>query len=140
MSNITRKLGIVEILGLALVWAFIMAATIGSFAAAIWTLIPTEMLEWGATTPNLIGYVSHCPFTPVSTSILLMVSVIGAVLAWKLTRGREIGLGVFIGTGGGLVVGLAGGIDITMFMGMGSGVGIGVALGILIGILRRSKS
>lgn len=137
--NTTRSMTLIKIIGFALVWAFIMAAAIGSFAAAVWTVIPTEMLEWGASTPNLVGYVSHCSFAPVSTGILSIVSLVGILLSWKLKTGREIGIGVFIGTGGGLVMGLAGGIDITMFIGMGSGVGVGVVLGILIGLLRRSK-
>ncbi|MHA2118202.1 MAG: hypothetical protein ACW98J_04710 [Candidatus Thorarchaeota archaeon] len=124
-------------LGLALVWAFIIAAIVGSSAAAIWTLIPTELLAWGASSPNLLGYVSHCSFAPLSTSILSAVSVTGILMAWKLKRGREIAKGVLIGTAGGLLLGLLGGIDIVMFIGMGAGIGVGVVLGILIGLLRR---
>lgn len=126
-------------LGQALVWAFIVAAIVGGFAAAIWTLIPTEVLTWGANTPNLLGYVSHCSFTPISTSILSAVSLVGVLLGWKLKRGREIAKGVFIGTAGGILLGLTGGIDIGMFIGMGAGVGVGVASGIIIGLLRRPE-
>ena len=124
-------------LGLALIWAFIMAAIIGSLAAAIWTLIPTEMLTWGASTPNLLGYISHCSAAPISTAILSAVSMVGILASWKLKRGREIGKVVFIGTAGGLLVGLVGGVDIAMFIGMGAGIGVGVVLGILIGLFRR---
>ncbi|MFX1368250.1 MAG: hypothetical protein ACFFAY_06620 [Promethearchaeota archaeon] len=131
--------GILKILGLALIWAFIIAATVGSFAAAVWTLIPTELLEWGSTALNLLGYVSHCSFAPISSLILLSVAAVGVFLSYKLTSGRKIGFGVFIGTAGGLLIGLLGGIDIIMFIGMGAGVGIGVVLGVLIGILNRAE-
>jgi hypothetical protein len=124
-------------LGLALVWAFMSAGIIGSLAAAIWTVVPTEMLTWGASTQNLIGYVSHCSYAPISTTILSTVVVVGILAASRLNRGREIGKVVFIGTAGGLLLGLLDGVDIAMFIGMGAGIGVGVALGILIGLFRR---
>jgi hypothetical protein len=138
-SATTIRTGILTIFGLALIWAFIMAAILGSLAAGIWTLIPTELLPWGATNPNLMGYVSHCSFAPTSSLILFAVSSVGVLLSLRITKGREIGLGVFIGTAGGLLIGLMGGMDITMFIGMGAGVGVGVVLGILIGLSRRSR-
>jgi hypothetical protein len=124
-------------LGLALVWAFIIAAIVGSFAAAIWTVIPTELLAWGASTTNLLGYVSHCSYAPISTAILSIVSMGGVLAGWKLKRGREIAKFVFIGTAGGLLLGMLGGIDIVMFIGMGVGAGVGVILGIPFGLFRR---
>ncbi|MHA2141922.1 MAG: hypothetical protein ACXADC_05660 [Candidatus Thorarchaeota archaeon] len=126
----------ITVFGLALIWAFIIAAIVGSLAAAVWTVIPTEMLEWGASKPNLLGYVSHCSFVPISTTILSIVSLVGMLMAWKLNRGREVAKGVFIGTAGGLLVGLLGGIDLAMFIGMGAGVGIGVVLGVFMGLFR----
>ncbi len=122
-------------LGLILGWALLAAMIVGSFTAAIWTAIPTAFLPWGASYVNLVGYVSHCPFTPISTLILLIVGFLGVFLAYKLKRGRRIGYGVFAGTIGGLLVGLLGGIDIVMFIGMGAGVGIGVFLGLVIGLV-----
>lgn len=130
---------VLKVIGLTLVWALLSAAVVGFLAAAIWTAIPTEILQWGATEVNLIGYVSHCSYTPISTLILLTAAGIGAVLAYKLKRGRDIGLGVFAGTAGGLVIGLLGGIDVIMYIGMGAGVGIGVVLGLLIGLFRQSE-
>ena len=129
---------VLQVFGLSLVWAFLSAAVVGALAAAIWTAIPTEMLQWGANEVNLIGYVSHCSYAPISTLILLSVSVIGAVIAFKLKRGRTIGLVVFAGTAGGLMIGLLGGIDITMYIGMGAGIGVGVLLGLVIGLVRKT--
>lgn len=125
------------ILGLSLVWAFLSAMIVGSLAAAIWTVIPTSLLSWGSSHVNLLGYVSHCTFAPFSTLILLATAIIGIFIVHRLKRGRIIGLGVFIGTTGGLLIGLIGGIDIIMFMGMGAGVGVGIVLGILAGIIKK---
>ena len=129
---------VLQVVALSFVWAFLSAAVVGSLTAAIWTAIPTEMLQWGASEVNLIGYVSHCSLTPISTLILLVIAGIGAVLSYRLKRGRSIGLGVYAGTIGGLMVGLLGGIDVAMFIGMGAGVGVGVLLGLIIGLVRRT--
>lgn len=136
-SNGFRRL--LNVIALSVVWAFLSAGIVGSFAAAIWTVIPTDMLSWGANDVNLIGYVSHCPYVPVSTTILLAAVGILAIFAYRLKSGRTIGLGVFIGTAGGLMVGLLGGIDIIMFIGMGAGVGVGILLGLIIGLIRQTE-
>ncbi len=128
---------VLTVVGLTMVWTFISAGFVGALAAAIWTVIPTELLPWGATTVNLIGYVSHCSYAPVSTLILLSIVSVMSIFAYKLKRGRTIGLVVFIGTTAGLLIGLLGGIDITMFVGMGAGVGAGVFLGLVVGLVRR---
>jgi len=122
-------------LGVILAWALLSTMTVGSLTAAIWTAIPTASLPWGASDVNLIGYVSHCSFTPISTLILLGVGFLGVVLAYKLKKGRGIGYGVFAGTAGGLLIGLLRGIDSVMFIGMGAGVGVGVFLGHVIGLV-----
>jgi len=124
------------ILGLSLVWAFLSAMVVGSFAAAIWTVIPTSLLSWGAGNVNLIGYVSHCSFAPASTLILLATTAIGIFLIHRLRRGRVIGLSVLVGTIGGLLIGLLNGVDIVMFMGMGAGVAVGIVLGFIVGIIK----
>jgi hypothetical protein len=123
--------------GLALVWGFLSALVIGTLAAAIWTAIPTELLRWGAIKVNLIGYVSHCPFVPISSLVLLGSTIVGSVLIWKLKLGRSIGSVVFMITAGGLMIGLLGGVDITMFMGMGAGVGVGIVIGFIVGVQQR---
>ena len=128
---------VLQVIGLSFVWAFLSAAMVGAFAAAIWTAIPTEMLQWGANKVNLIGYVSHCSYAPISTLILFSVAAVGVVISLRLKRGRDIGLMVFAGTAGGLMIGLIGGIDITMYIGMGAGIGVGVLLGLVIGLTRK---
>lgn len=138
--NDVRQVGGIKkffiILGLSLVWAFLSAMVVGSFAAAIWSVIPTSLLSWGADNANLIGYVSHCSFAPASTLILLTTTAIGIFLAHRLRRGRVIGLSVLVGTTGGLLIGLLNGIDIVMFMGMGAGVAVGIVLGFIVGIIK----
>lgn len=132
-SGLKRVLNVV---GLTAIWAFISAGFAGALAAAIWTLIPTELLPWGATNVNLIGYVSHCSYAPASTLILLATVGVMSIFGYKLKQGRTIGLIIFTGTTAGLLIGLLGGIDITMFIGMGAGVGIGVFLGLVVGLVR----
>jgi hypothetical protein len=129
---------VLQVIGLSVVWSLLSAAVVGALAAAIWTVIPTEMLQWGADYVNLIGYVSHCSYTPISTLILLSISTVGAVISYKLKRGRTIGLMVFAGTAGGLMIGLLSGIDVTMYIGMGVGIGVGVLLGLVIGLVRKT--
>jgi hypothetical protein len=129
---------VLNVIGLTAIWSFISAGFVGALAAAIWTVIPTELLPWGATSVNLIGYVSHCSFAPASTLILLSTVGVMSIFAYKLKQGRTIGLVVFAATTAGLLIGLLGGIDVTMFIGMGAGVGIGVVLGLIVGLVRRT--
>ncbi len=129
---------IVRVVGLTLLWSFISALIVGSFAAAIWTIIPTELLQWGAGEMNLIGYVSHCSFVPISTLSLVVMGSIGLLFAFKFNRSRRMGMGVFVGTAGGLAIGALGGVDIIMFIGMGAGVGIGTIFGLIIGFVSQA--
>lgn len=131
---------IFTVLGLTLVWAFFSALAIGCLAAAIWTAIPTALLPWGASSTNLLGYVSHCSYAPISTFVLSSTSLVGFGRSYKLKSGRAIGKVVYAGTTGGLLLGLLGGIDVVMFIGMGIGVGIGTVLGFIIGIFRQESS
>jgi hypothetical protein len=129
---------IVRVFGLTIVWAFLSALIVGSYAAAVWTIIPTELLQWGAGKMNLIGYVSHCSFVPISTLTLVVAASIGVLIAFKLRRGRMIGKWILMMTVIGLGIGLMFGIDIVMFMGMGAGVGVGTLLGLIAGIVGKS--
>ncbi len=136
-GNVTGIKRVVRLLAYALVWAFVLSLALGSFAAGVWTVIPTDLLAWGAGRPNLLGYVSHCSFVPISSITLFTASSIGIFLAYKLrNRERLAGLGMLLGIAGGMAVGLLGGIDIGMFMGMGAGVGVGVVLGPLLAIVQ----
>jgi len=140
--NITGKSGglrrFFKTLGLGLVWAFLSALIVGSMAAAIWTVIPTELLAWGAGVMNRMGYISHCSYAPISTSIMLVVAIIGTGLAFRIPRGRYLGRIVFGGTSVGLVLGALIGIDIVMYIGMGIGLGVGLILGLLIELLSKT--
>ncbi|MFX0107814.1 MAG: hypothetical protein ACFE7R_06005 [Candidatus Hodarchaeota archaeon] len=136
MRKETRTLRILRVLGLTIIWGLLITAALGCFAAGIWTLIPTELLDWGATSPNLIGYVSHCSYAPMSSLILFSGSIIGSMLKLRMKSSSHIGVGVLVGTLGGMIIGLLDGIGISMFIGMGIGVGLGIILGLLIGLLR----
>ncbi len=118
-------------------WGFISALFIGCLAAGIWTIIPTALLPWGSSELNLIGYVSHCSYAPVSTSILLGASLIGAILIAKKGGRKPVGYTVFGITGTATLAGSIGGLDVSTFIAMGSAVGVAIVLGIFIGILYR---
>jgi len=140
-ENATGIKRLARLLVYALVWAFVLSLAIGSFAAGVWTVIPTELLAWGSSKANLLGYVSHCPFVPISSITLFVASSIGLFIAYKLRRReRMTAIGVLLGVAGGMAIGLLGGIDIGMFMGMGAGVGVGIVLGPILGILLEKKA
>ncbi|UCH05650.1 MAG: hypothetical protein JSW05_05655 [Candidatus Thorarchaeota archaeon] len=138
--DVTGIKKVFRFLAYALVWAFVLSLALGSFAAGVWTVIPTELLAWGSSKANLLGYISHCPFVPISSLTLFAASSIGIFLAYKLRkRERVVGLGLLLGMAGGMAIGLLGGIDIGMFMGMGAGVGVGIALSPILGILLKRE-
>ncbi len=116
------------------VWGFLSALMIGCLAAGIWTILPTAWLPWGASKMNLIGYISHCSYAPISTSILLVSSLIGFFLFYKKGGKNPVGYSVLGITVVGLVAGLIGGFGIATFIGMGIAVGVAIVLGIFIGL------
>ncbi|MFW9933097.1 MAG: hypothetical protein ACFFDR_10615 [Candidatus Thorarchaeota archaeon] len=120
------------------VWGFLSALVIGCFVSGVWTIIPTSLLPWGSSQLNLIGYVSHCSFAPISTSILFGSALIGLGLMLKKGGKKPIGYTVFGTTGFGTLIGMIGGLDTSTFITMGIGVGVGVVLGILVGLLWKS--
>jgi len=127
---------VLKVVGLTIVWAFMSAGIVGTLSAAAWTVIPTAALSWGAAEANLIGYISHCSYTPISTLILLASASVVSIIAMKLKQGRVIGQIIFACTVGGLAIGLLGGMDIVMYIGMGAGLGIGVLFGLIVGFVR----
>ncbi|MGY5853051.1 MAG: hypothetical protein RTU92_05745 [Candidatus Thorarchaeota archaeon] len=127
-----------RILGFALIWGIIQAATLSSLIAAVWTVIPTDMLTWGADKSNLIGYVSHCSYTPVSTSILMVMFTVGMLITYKMKSRSEVGLRVSLGILLGIVVSSVREVSmLTLFVGLGLGVGIGILIAVIFGMARR---
>ncbi|MFW9869850.1 MAG: hypothetical protein ACFFFO_10960 [Candidatus Thorarchaeota archaeon] len=131
--------GFIKTLGLATAWAFISALIVGCLAAAVWTVIPTELLAWGAGAVNRMGYISHCSFAPISTLTLFTAAAVGVGFAYRLRSGRRVGKIVFLGTAGGLLLGALIGFDIVMFMGMGAGLGIGFVIGLIVELVLSYK-
>jgi hypothetical protein len=130
---------VVRVVGLAIAWTFTSAMIVGSLAAATWTVIPTDLLAWGAAGLNRMGYVSHCSYAPISTVVLIVVTGIGAGLALRLPSGLHIGRTIFGGTAGGLIFGALMGIDIVMYIGMGIGLGVGLVFGLLFELMSKTS-
>ena len=124
---------------LSIAWAIITGLAIGCGAAALWTLIPTALLSWDSSDVNLIGYVSHCPFVPVSSLVLVGGLLFGVVLAVRMRGQNSIGLLIPLAGATGTLLGMLGGIGLNMFRFMGAGIGLGVVLVILIGLVRNSS-
>ena len=128
----------VSALKLSVEWGIISALIVGCLAAGIWTLIPTAMLPWGSGEANLIGYISHCSFAPISSLALIVLSLIGVLLATRIEQRNPIGYMVILITVLGVLLGaLLNGIDTGMFMFGGTAIIIGVILGIVL-LLRRN--
>jgi flavodoxin len=68
-------------------WAFMVAAVVGGIGAGIWTLIPTAWLDYGASKPCYLGYVTHCSFAPWSSIILFALVPFGI---WGILRGLRM--------------------------------------------------
>ena len=63
----------------------LIAGTIASAISTIWTLIPDS----SASKESMLGYKSHCSFTPISTIILIFLTV---VFSYILIRTRFLKL------------------------------------------------
>jgi len=50
----------------------LIAGAIASAISAVWTLIP----DLSASKESMLGYKSHCSFTPISTIILIFMTVV----------------------------------------------------------------
>ena len=72
------------------------AIIIGSLFAGIWTMIPTNMLPWGSSKINILGYASHCPFAPFSSLILFGICVYGIKSVNKLGLNTSTGYMIFL--------------------------------------------
>jgi len=60
---------------------FLGGLIIGGISSGIITLMPDE-----ASKPCYLGFYAHCSFTPFSTLILFVMTVIGTVLLIKLIK------------------------------------------------------
>jgi len=63
----------------------LIAGAIASAISTIWTLIPDS----SASKESMLGYKSHCSFTPISTIILIFLTV---VFSYILIRTRFLKL------------------------------------------------
>jgi len=50
----------------------LVVGTIGSPISAIWTIVP----DTSANKECMLGYKAHCSFTPISTLILVFISIL----------------------------------------------------------------
>jgi hypothetical protein len=65
------------------VYYILLATTVLSVLAAISTLIPVE----SASEVSFLGYRAHCPFSPISTVICLLIA--GSVCIGRARRRRR---------------------------------------------------
>ncbi len=113
-------------------WVYIASFIVGGITAGIWTLIPTTLLPWGASHMNLIGYISHCTFAPISSSLLFGLALFGVSRARKRTDMKYNGL-IVIGFGvTGVIIGVVDTISTSMLI-LGL-FGIGLGMFFIIGI------
>jgi len=55
-----------------LILLILIAGAIGSAFSALWTVMP----DLSASKESMLGYKSHCSFTPYSTIILVIIAVV----------------------------------------------------------------
>jgi hypothetical protein len=71
-----------------LFFLILFAGIIGSAISALWTLNPDST----ASTECILGYKSHCSFTPFSTIILLFTTIVLSIILLKLYRKKGMNL------------------------------------------------
>ncbi|UCF50606.1 MAG: hypothetical protein JSU91_03755 [Thermoplasmatales archaeon] len=70
-----------------LILMILIAGSIGSAVLAIWTVVPDS----SASKESILGYKSHCSFTPISTIILVFIAI---VFTYLLIRTKFLGLSI----------------------------------------------
>lgn len=113
-------------------WVFVSCITLWSFAAGIWTLLPTAILPWGASKVNMMGYISHCSFAPVSTIGLFIITIIGLVKAIKIMNKNPLSYIILAAVSIGVLVGMIVNIDTGMFLGAFVAAIVGVVITLLL--------
>ena len=69
-----------------LIIIILIAGAIGSAISSVWTLVP----DTSASKACMLGYKAHCSFTPISTIILVFISVLFTyiLIRTKILRGN----------------------------------------------------
>ena len=63
---------------------FIIGLSFGGIYGGIWAALPSEFVGWDSDKLCYLGYDAHCSFTPFSTIICFILSIIGFVLLKKV--------------------------------------------------------
>ncbi len=127
----------ISVMRTSLKYGILTLLIIDGLLTGVWTMLPTALLPWGASKSNLIGYISHCSFAPVSTLLLLGVSVAGILLLIRIKKLNPIGYTVMAIGILGMVFGIIKGISIQTFMLSSIGIGVGIVAGMIIGLLKK---
>jgi len=64
----------------------LFAMIAGNIVSAIYSILPSAVIGWGATETNYLGYISHCSFAPWSTLISVALVAVGVYLFVKLIK------------------------------------------------------
>ena len=114
------------------------AIILGSLFAGIWTIIPSNILPWGSSKINILGYASHCPFAPFSSLILFGICVYGIKSVNKLGLNTSTGYMIFSFGIIGIFLGIMNsGIGFSMLIYGTIAITIGVVSTVVIGLLWR---
>ncbi|MHA1984575.1 MAG: hypothetical protein ACW967_09490 [Candidatus Hodarchaeales archaeon] len=125
----------------SLSWGLLSAIVLGSFFAGVWTFIPTEMLSWGSSKTNFLGYASHCPFSPISSFLLFGICLGGIIKVQKMSLRNPYGYFTFSFGLSGIFVGIIStGIDFSMLIFGAFGIVVGMTLGIIFGLIRMNSN
>jgi len=57
----------------------LVAGAIASAISAVWTVIPDS----SASKESMLGYKSHCSFAPISTIILILITVVFSYILFR---------------------------------------------------------
>jgi len=121
-------------------WGIVTALIIGCFVAGLWTLMPTSLLPWGSHKFNLIGYVSHCSFAPLSSLALFGGSLVGIVLAVRMRERNPVGYITISFALLGMLIGMWNGFDTDIFIFGGLSIGLSILLCTLMLMLKQNTA
>jgi hypothetical protein len=87
--KMTFKISFKEVLRSGLIafyTTFVVSLILGNLFSAIITILPAEIVGFGSTKMNILGYVAHCSFAPWSTIISLVFVGLGIFLLIRLIK------------------------------------------------------